>query len=93
MRSQESSKLSSRYLGLQTPKMFARESASRLRARSGNFDDQAQRERRLALMQEHRDLDNMIGMLLESHHCDEALIARLKKRKLHLKDELARFAG
>ncbi len=44
------------------------------------------------LMQEHRDLDGAILMLLETASCDPLLIARLKKRKLHLKDEIARLS-
>ncbi len=97
MRTQESPelpelpKLQGRYLGLQRQKPFVRERAGSLRQGSGTAEEQALRERRLALMQEHRDLDNMITMLLESSHCDEALIARLKKRKLHLKDKHSRF--
>ena len=45
------------------------------------------------LTQQHHDLDYMICALSERAACDELLVARLKKRKLRLKDEIARFAG
>jgi len=45
------------------------------------------------LTQLHHDLDYMISALsLEASH-DELLVARLKKRKLRLKDEIARIEG
>lgn len=44
------------------------------------------------LIQEHRDLDGAILLLFESGACDPLLIARLKKRKLYLKDEIARLS-
>jgi len=42
------------------------------------------------LTQQHHDLDYLICALGEQAACDELLVARLKKRKLHLKDEIAR---
>jgi hypothetical protein len=45
------------------------------------------------LTQQHHDLDYMICALSEQAACDELLVARLKKRKLRLKDEIARVAG
>lgn len=51
------------------------------------------RTRRVALSLEHRDLDATITFLAQSSACDEALLARLKKRRLHLKDEIARIDG
>ncbi len=46
--------------------------------------------RRLAsLIAEHDDLDSAISALLLIGNCDDLLIARLKKRKLALKDEIA----
>ncbi len=45
------------------------------------------------LTQQHHDLDYMICALGEQATCDELLVARLKKRKLHLKDEIARVAA
>jgi hypothetical protein len=47
--------------------------------------------RRIFLALEHRDLDDMISMLSEGNIYDDALITRLKKRKLHVKDEIARL--
>jgi len=46
-------------------------------------------ERRIAELQvEHRDLDEMIDLLLAQPRCDELQIRRLKKRKLQLKDAI-----
>lgn len=45
------------------------------------------------LMQEHRDLDAAIAALFEAKSCDHLLITRLKKRKLQLKDEIARMSA
>ncbi len=41
------------------------------------------------LEQEHRDLDASIGALLEQNNIDQLQVQRLKKRKLHLKDQIA----
>lgn len=38
---------------------------------------------------EHRDLDSAIDALIASGSTDQIQIARLKKRKLRLKDEIA----
>jgi hypothetical protein len=47
-------------------------------------------ERRLGLLRiEHRDLDDSITALLTSSHVDQLQLARLKRRKLRLKDEIA----
>lgn len=52
--------------------------------------DAGEIERRLdALRTEHRDLDDAIGALLELPQPDQLQIARLKKRKLRLRDEIA----
>lgn len=40
---------------------------------------------------EHRDLDEVIHHLLESRHHDMMRIQRLKKRKLKLKDMIAKL--
>ncbi len=37
---------------------------------------------------EHRDLDAAIGALLDQPQADQLQIARLKKRKLRLRDEI-----
>ena len=41
------------------------------------------------LRQEHRDLDDAIDALLFAPAADQLQVARLKKRKLKLKDEIA----
>ncbi len=38
---------------------------------------------------EHRDLDDVISQLSQSHAQDQIQLQRLKKRKLHLKDQIA----
>lgn len=46
--------------------------------------------RRLEMLRvEHRDLDSAIRALADSAVPDQLAIARLKKRKLRLKDEIA----
>jgi hypothetical protein len=46
--------------------------------------------RRIELLrQEHRDLDVAIDALLVSNVVDQMQVARIKKRKLRLKDEIA----
>jgi hypothetical protein len=45
------------------------------------------------LTQQHHDLDYMICALSAEPAFDELLVARLKKRKLRLKDEIARVAS
>lgn len=41
------------------------------------------------LRQEHRDLDQAIAALSSGSGSDQVRIGRLKKRKLHLKDQIA----
>jgi hypothetical protein len=43
------------------------------------------------LQQEHRDLDSAIMALSEQTSRDQLQVQRLKKRKLWLKDEIARL--
>ncbi|HWH22050.1 MAG TPA: DUF465 domain-containing protein [Allosphingosinicella sp.] len=51
---------------------------------------QAEQEARLAqLKMEHRDLDDAIEALRAKSAPDQLQIARLKKRKLRLRDEIA----
>ncbi|RVT95098.1 DUF465 domain-containing protein [Sphingomonas crocodyli] len=46
--------------------------------------------RRIELLrQEHRDLDSAIDALLSANAVDQLQVARIKKRKLRLKDEIA----
>jgi hypothetical protein len=44
-----------------------------------------------ALRSEHRDLDVAIDALLAASGADQLRIARLKKRKLKLRDEIAQL--
>ncbi|MET0307498.1 MAG: DUF465 domain-containing protein [Sphingomonas sp.] len=54
--------------------------------------DESEIQRRLeALRSEHRDLDAAIAALLATGSTDQLQIARLKKRKLKLRDEIAMF--
>ena len=54
--------------------------------------DNAEMERWLAQLKiEHRDLDEVIHHMIESRHHDLMRIQRLKKRKLKLKDMIARL--
>ena len=54
-----------------------------------NEEDMA--KRLAALRSEHRDLDTAIAALVESGGPDQLQVARLKKRKLLLKDQIAFF--
>ena len=47
------------------------------------------RKRLTSLKVEHRDLDIAISALVESGGPDQLQVARLKKRKLALKDQIA----
>ena len=49
------------------------------------------REQLAALQTEHRDLDDVIHQLIERAPYDPLQIQRLKKRKLVLKDQIARL--
>lgn len=55
-------------------------------------DEQAELQSRLEhLRTEHRDLDDVIARLLEKAPFDQLQLQRLKKRKLGLKDLIARI--
>lgn len=54
-------------------------------------DDHTLREMLAELKQKHRDLDGEIKGLESTIHSDQLLLTRLKKRKLMLKDEIARI--
>lgn len=43
------------------------------------------------LKTEHRDLDEAIHLMEESGRADQLTLRRLKKQKLHLKDQIARI--
>ena len=47
------------------------------------------KEKLEALRVEHRDLDDVIAMLVGDQFTDELQIRRLKRRKLMLKDQIA----
>ena len=49
------------------------------------------RVRLAALRSEHRDLDEALEALRESGAPDQLRLARLKKRKLRLRDEIAQL--
>ena len=53
------------------------------------MDDAELRKRLAALASEHRDLDAAIAALTRTGATDELQVARLKKRKLALKDRIA----
>ncbi len=50
--------------------------------------DEAIHTRLALLIEEHRDLDTAITALIEAGNRDQLKVARLKKRKLLLKDEI-----
>lgn len=52
------------------------------------MDDRLIAKRIELLRIEHRDLDTAIGALLEQTVVDQLQIARIKKRKLRLRDEI-----
>jgi hypothetical protein len=54
-------------------------------------EEQALRARLLQLRLEHGDLDAAIASLTASTVCDQLQLSRLKKRKLQLKDLIARI--
>ena len=53
------------------------------------MDDTLIAKRLESLRTEHRDLDAAIGALIESGSIDQLQLARSKKRKLRLRDEIA----
>jgi len=57
-------------------------------------DEEARlREKLTELINEHRDLDDMIARLIDDSRCDQLKVQRLKKRKLMLKDEIRRLGN
>ena len=57
----------------------------------GSSDDRNLRLKLAQLRQEHRDLDDAIIALETAAQRDQLRLTRLKKRKLGLKDEIARL--
>jgi hypothetical protein len=91
MRSYDESKYFSTYPAClswpsyQRRRQFSRLSSSRLNG------EPTLREKLAELIQEHRDLDDAISALFGAGSGNDAVITRLKKRKLQIKDEIARF--
>ncbi|QDP18722.1 YdcH family protein [Sphingomonas xanthus] len=56
------------------------------------MNDDDPRELLQLLKQEHRRLDEEIELLSSSGNCDQLELARMKKRKLVLKDEIQQLA-
>lgn len=54
-------------------------------------DPEFLRERFEELRTEHRDLDDVIARMSEAVYVDQLQLRRLKKRKLALKDQMARI--
>ena len=58
---------------------------------AGMNDDETATQQLAALKAEHRALDDEIAALIADGAADQLEIARLKKRKLRLKDEIERM--
>jgi hypothetical protein len=54
-------------------------------------EEQALKAKLLQLRQDHGDLDAAISAMTASPTCDQLQLTRLKKRKLHLKDLIAKI--
>lgn len=62
----------------------------RRRGEKGLAVNEEEMRRRLTMLRtEHRDLDSAISALVSTDSQDQLQIARLKKRKLRLKDQIA----
>jgi hypothetical protein len=57
------------------------------------MNDDDPREVLALLRAEHRRLDQEIELLGQSGNCDQLELARMKKRKLTLKDEIQQLAN
>ena len=56
------------------------------------MDDKETLQQQLSDLQlAHRDLDDVINHLIETHPFDQLQIQRLKKRKLGLKDQISKL--
>jgi len=56
------------------------------------MNDDDPQEMMIMLKAEHRRLDGEIEMMRIAGNCDQIELARMKKRKLHLRDEIAQLA-
>jgi hypothetical protein len=54
-------------------------------------EEQALKAKLAQLRQEHGDLDAAIAAIASSPVCDQLQLTRLKKRKLQLKDQIAKI--
>ena len=91
MRSYDESKYVSTYPAcLSWPSHQRRRQFSQLRSSRLNGEP-ALREKLAGLIQEHRDLDDAISALFGAGSGDDSVVTRLKKRKLQIKDEIARL--
>jgi hypothetical protein len=54
-------------------------------------EESALRAKLAQLRQEHGDLDAAIAAMTAAANCDQLQLTRLKKRKLQLKDQIARI--
>lgn len=55
------------------------------------MDEEAIMERLAILREEHRDLDEAIAAIEDGNNFDALRVQRLKKRKLSLKDQMAKL--
>ena len=55
------------------------------------MEHQVADQRLVSLRIEHRDLDDVISKLVDDHEADDVRMRRMKKRKLALKDEIAKL--
>jgi hypothetical protein len=60
---------------------------------TGAFLDEEVRRRLIVLRDAHADLDAAIAALVETGSTDQMQIARMKRRKLRLKDEIIMLEG
>jgi hypothetical protein len=65
------------------------ESPGRHAKRGQDVTEEEMRKKLELLRMEHRDLDTAIDALIAAESQDQLQIARLKKRKLRLKDQIA----
>lgn len=56
-----------------------------------NYPNEALVLKLMELKIEHRDLDEVIKRLIQAGPVDQLLVSRLKKRKLQLKDVIAKI--
>lgn len=57
------------------------------------MDEEALKQKLIALKEEHRDLDDALLALERAGTFDQVQVQRLKKKKLKLKDEISKIEG